>query len=695
MPRTDRLSCSKIRVLYDAVGVPCNDFTQWGDIVEPYFRNLFFPTLGIFPEKRLRLATLESACFAARLDGTHKALHLLLSVVHESRFRVLPGKQGGSDGLVGEMLKLVDWLALGRIRFAFEQRLNCASGYCDPMADWDSILVHCIPKTHIACHLKLYRPISLVSCMAKWYLSCLVFMLRSHTTGHTCSIYGFEPGRQCAEVTELLRMLLQKCEEWSLPLFIGRGDIAKAFDHVEHPVLDEALAKRGAPTCLRAAILRELINITLRINLQGSQTNSVPLGRGGKQGGSETPTLWNYLLDHILAPVVNDWSRKRYGVDLHDGFVPLSHAIWADDICWITTDLGELITMAQDLSYGLSDGGLLWKPDSLTFLANRTALSLHPSLPPSFPTLDRAAFPCWFHGVSHLPVLGVLLDGTGDTMCAVEHRLVSSQQHFFVRRTQLTCPRISVRRRVNRLYTTVHKSLLVCPGGWTLSKSLFHRCEGFESTLLRRVLAKPRKENEDFLTFLRRTIRLGRELLAQCSQTPLAVGILHAVHGWAGHVARMPVDSPLGRVLRFRNLRWWRATQSVMGNRDPRGVTGWRHSRPGRFARWEECLEALDFDWINLAQGRIRWQTPGLFRVHQFEYVRVQECLVPFLRSLSPLFSLGSPSSGSSLGSPPPPSFSPSLPFLSLLLLFLLGSDSLGLRPFETTRRRSCLVLLL
>ena len=241
----------------------------------------------------------------------------------------------------------------------------------------------------------------------------------------------------------------------------------------------------------------------------------------------------------ILAPVVNDWSRKRYGVDLHDGLVPLSHAIWADDIFWITSDLGDLLTMAQDLSYGLNDGGLLWKPDSLSFLANRTALSLHPSLPSSFPTLSRTGLPCWFHRVSHLPVLGVLLDGTGDTLCAVEHRLVSSQQHFFARRTQLTCPRISVRRRVNRLYTTVHKSLLVCPGGWTLSKSLFHRCEGFESSLLRRVLAKPRKENEDFVTFLRRTTRLGRELLAQCSQTPFAVSILHAVHGWAGHVARM------------------------------------------------------------------------------------------------------------------------------------------------------------
>ena len=346
--------------------------------------------------------------------------------------------------------------------------------------------------------------------------------------------------------------------------------------------------------------------------------------------------------------------------------------------------------MAQDLSYGLNDGGLLWKPDSFTFLANRTALSLHPSLPPSFPTLNCAGLPCWFHRVSHLPVLGVLLDRTGDTLCAVGHPLVSSQQHFFARRTQLTCPHISVRRRTNRLYMIVHKSLLVCPGGWTLSKSLFQRCEGFESTLLRRVLAKPRKENEDFLTFLRRTFRLGRELLAQCSQTPLAVSILHAVHGWAGHVARMPADSSLVRVFKFRNLRWWRAIQSVMENRDPRGFTGWRHSCPGRFTRWEESFDALDVDWINLAQDRIKWQAARA----RFVYTNLtkhgcKNVLAPFSAPSLSSFPLSPPPLGLPLG-PLLPS-----PLLSLLLFLLLGPGSLVFRSSEKAPRESGPVLFL
>ena len=222
LPRSDRLSRSRTRALCDAVGEPCYDVTQWGDIVEPCFRNLFSSTLETFPEKRLRLATLESTCFAAQLDGTHKALHLPFSVEHELRLRMLPGKQGGSDGLVGEMLKLIDWLALGRIRFAFEQSNRDSIVRVDTVTPWligiRSILVHCIPKTHTACHLKLYRPISLVSCMAKWYLSCLVFMLRSHTWPHMLDLW-LRTRSSVRRGDGAFRMLLQKCEEWSLPLF--------------------------------------------------------------------------------------------------------------------------------------------------------------------------------------------------------------------------------------------------------------------------------------------------------------------------------------------------------------------------------------------------------------------------------------------------------------------------------------------
>ena len=82
--------------------------------------------------------------------------------------------------------------------------------------------------------------------------------------------------------------MLQRFSEWGLPLYIGRGDVSKAFDEFEHPLLDAGLARRQAPLALRAAILRELAGIALEIHLQGVVTDPVPLGKGGKQGGPES-----------------------------------------------------------------------------------------------------------------------------------------------------------------------------------------------------------------------------------------------------------------------------------------------------------------------------------------------------------------------------------------------------------------------
>eukprot|EP00972_Heterocapsa_arctica_P001186 170292-Heterocapsa_arctica.AAC.1 len=60
---------------------------------------------------------------------------------------------------------------------------------------------------------------------------------------------------------------------------------------------------------------------------------------------------------------------------------------------------------------------------------------------------------------------------------------------------------------------------------------------------------------------MKRSSKTIRCWLAATKQTSLAVSILNAVFGWAGHLARMPPDSPLSRVLHFRNLAWWRQTQ--------------------------------------------------------------------------------------------------------------------------------------
>eukprot|EP00972_Heterocapsa_arctica_P056211 8294354-Heterocapsa_arctica.AAC.1 len=69
------------------------------------------------------------------------------------------------------------------------------------------------------------------------------------------------------EVSELIRMLLQQIEELSL-------DVSKAFDSIEHPLLDKALAGRQVPVCLRAATH---LSVSMEVNMQGTVTPPIPL----------------------------------------------------------------------------------------------------------------------------------------------------------------------------------------------------------------------------------------------------------------------------------------------------------------------------------------------------------------------------------------------------------------------------------
>ena len=610
LARTDKLSSGRVSWLLDLNGNRSYDVPAWGqEILEPFFGSLYTSSRETLDQKRLRLAELESRARASRLDGCSQPVELPMYVLLEARARMQPNKQSGEDGVVAEMLRELELPALDAIRASFEKRLNAIEGFTDPVPDWNKILVHCIPKLRAAHKVTQLRPISLIAGLAKWYLACLARVIRLHASPPKCCLLGFEPGHQPMELTELCRLLLAKFNEWRLPLFIGKSDAHKAFDSIEHPVLDDSLAKRDVPVLLRAAVLRELVDVTLKVHFQGSTSSPVPLGKGGKQGGGDTPSYWNFVFDDTLSAPVTKWSELGWGADLQDGLPPISHAVWADDLFFFASDFETFATMSQDICSALNEKGLSLKPDSLLYMANDVASEQLPdTFCSSFPVLDSSGTPLWFDRVPALPCLGVLLSPSGDSNTAVEHRITASQQHYWARSPQLQCKGVPKRARIARLYQTVASSLLWGAGGWTLSQSLAARLESLELSFLRRVLQVPRS-SEGFVAYMKKSASVSRAALAKYRQPGLLALVLSRIYGWAGHLARLPPHSPVVRALRFRDKAWWRDQQRVLSLGDPRNRTGWRHHRPGRFPQWEDALEAFDVHWPFLAHDRDEWRS--------------------------------------------------------------------------------------
>jgi len=86
-------------------------------------------------------------------------------------------------------------------------------------------------------------------------------------------------------------------------------DIKRAFDNINHDVLVGVLKSYGVPSRIILSIMRELTSCNMHISLQGLEVKEpVLLSLGGKQGGSETPSLWVRLADRAAQNASARWN---------------------------------------------------------------------------------------------------------------------------------------------------------------------------------------------------------------------------------------------------------------------------------------------------------------------------------------------------------------------------------------------------
>lgn len=143
----------------------------------------------------------------------------------------------------------------------------------------------------------------------------------------------------------------------------------------------------------------------------------------------------------------------------------------------------------------------------------------------------------------------------------MEHRFTAGLHHQYARQHQLACKGVPERLRLGRFYSTVASSILCGSGGWTLPASSVSRLESLELSLLRRSVAPHREPGEGFVGYMKRSAGYCRRLLVNKKFQGLAASALCRLHGWAGHVARLPIESFIRRVMNFKSLSWWRQLQ--------------------------------------------------------------------------------------------------------------------------------------
>jgi hypothetical protein len=286
-------------------------------------------------------------------------------------------KAPGPDGVLNEHLLALRWPVLCKIHELFEHRLNCG----DPgllVHSWVNVHVFAIPKIESPKSLSQWRPISLISVLAKLFGAALA-RLCDECVCWPDWVYGFRAGRQVMEISACVRHGLSKAARWEVPLCVAKIDVRKAFDSMLHDEIYKACVHLRLPAALTQAIVREHARTVMTVQVNDFASDGIPLQSGGRQGGRDTPTIWNLLLVALLDATFAKWSsRGAYTWEL-DG-TKLNAMVWADDIILFAPTKAMLEYKVMDLLAALNKGGLTFKSDSLEWICDAACSFLDKTL---------------------------------------------------------------------------------------------------------------------------------------------------------------------------------------------------------------------------------------------------------------------------------------------------------------------------
>jgi hypothetical protein len=190
---------------------------------------------------------------------------------------------------------------------------------------------------------------------------------------------------------------------------------------MNHDELVESLRSHGTPEGLIHAVLSELSYNEVEIHLADiCATSRVLLNCGGKQGGSDTPGLWNRYLDSAWQKAEKRFILEDLGfcMEMFDGTMrTIRGQFWADDIYLYGCSQEMCSRMFAILTEEIQALKLSWKLDSLQILDN-TAVE---TLPCELQWVNA----CGTFTISsrmYLDILGTRVDRTGSTKCTMNHR---------------------------------------------------------------------------------------------------------------------------------------------------------------------------------------------------------------------------------------------------------------------------------
>ena len=323
--------------------------------------------------------------------------------------------------------------------------------------------------------------------------------------------FGFRKGKGTRDAIGMIRAITERVQDTKEKICVAFIDWQKAFDRVNWKKLLTILKEIGVDWRDRRLILNLYLGQQVKVRVGGSETQSVVLGRGVRQGCCLSPSLFNLYNECLIEEAVGKMGSFKIGGR------KISTIKYADDLALITKTEEEL----QEMMTSLVETGRRY---GMEINVNKSKVMMIAS---NVEPLNIVIGNTRLEQVDYFKYLGSTITNNGECTNDIRTRIALAKAAFNSRRSLLTGKlHLKLKKKLVKCY--VWSVALYGAETWTLRKKERNYLEAFEMWCWRRmekISYMDRITNEEVL---RRV---------QENRSPIS-NVLKRKANWIGHILR-------------------------------------------------------------------------------------------------------------------------------------------------------------
>ena len=231
--------------------------------------------------------------------------------------------------------------------------------------EWNKAILILLYKNGDPRDMNNQRPISLLNVIYKIFTKVITNRITDKLDeNQPREQAGFRRGYSTIDHLQTVNQIIEKTNEYKIPLVVALVDYTKAFDSVETEEVMSALEEQGVDQ-IYINVLRHIYDHATSFIRLHKDSEPFQLERGVRQGDTCSPKLFTACLERAFRQL--NWSEK--GIKIDGEY--LSHLRFADDIIIFASTKEELQQMLTELNEASKSVGLLMNSRKTKAMSNK------------------------------------------------------------------------------------------------------------------------------------------------------------------------------------------------------------------------------------------------------------------------------------------------------------------------------------